>query len=114
MLLHILSSEMHKEPLRVPFELPESFLAEHQVVAVLTGGTEAKFVQLVKDGLIDLSQPVFLMVSGHSNSLAASLEILSYVHSHQGVGKVIDEASAVSIQHSAVSCQLSAVSQATI
>ena len=101
---------MHKEPLRVPFELPESFLAEHQVVAVLTGGTEAKFVQLVKDGLIDLSQPVFLMVSGHSNSLAASLEILSYVHRHQGVGKVMmsaddtelesNEPSAISIQPS--------------
>ena len=110
MLLHILSSEMHKETLRVPFELPESFLAEHQVVAVLTGGTEAKFVQLVKDGLIDLSKPVFLMVSGHSNSLAASLEILSYIRQHKGVGKVIDEASVVSHQPSAVRIQHSAVS----
>ena len=110
MLLHILSSEMHKEPLRVPFELPESFLAEHQVVAVLTGGTEAKFVQLVKDGLIDLSKPVFLMVSGHSNSLAASLEILSYIRQHNGIGKVMIEPSAVSHQPSAVSIQHSAFS----
>ena len=87
--MHILSSEMHKETLKVPFELPQAFLNSHQVVAVLTGGTEAKFIQLVKDGLIDLSQPVYLMVSGHSNSLAASLEILSYVRQNHGVGKVM-------------------------
>jgi len=89
MILHILSSEMHKETLSVPFELPKAFLENHQVVAVLTGGTEAKFVQLVNEGLIDLSQPVYLMVSGHSNSLAASLEILSYIRQHHGTGKVM-------------------------
>lgn len=89
MLLHILSSEMHKEALVVPFDLPKAFLAENQVVAVLTGGTEAKFVHLVEDGLIDLHKPVYLMVSGHSNSLAAALEILSYIRQHKGVGKVM-------------------------
>jgi len=89
MLLHILSSEMHREALEVPFELPKSFLESHQVVAVLTGGTEAKFIQLVEEGLIDLKQPVYLMVSGHSNSLAASLEILSFIRQHHGVGKVM-------------------------
>ena len=89
MLLHILSSEMHREALAVPFVLPESFLRANQVVAVLTGGTEAKFVHLVEEGLIDLHKPVFLMVSGHSNSLAASLEILSYIRQHNGVGKVM-------------------------
>ena len=61
------------------------------VASALTGGTEAKFVQLVEDGLIDLSQPVYLMVSGHSNSLAASLEILSYVRQHQGGRQSDDE-----------------------
>ncbi len=79
-LLHILSSEMHKETLGLPFEVPQSFLEANQVVAVLTGGTESKFVHLVEEGLIDLHKPVYLMVSGHSNSLAASLEILSYVN----------------------------------
>ena len=67
MILHILSSEMHREALTLPFELPASFLEKNQVVAVLTGGTEAKFIQLVDEGLIDLNKPVFLMVSGHSN-----------------------------------------------
>jgi L-fucose isomerase-like protein len=89
MLLNILSSELHKEQLALPFELPSSFLAANQVVAVLTGGTEAQFVHLVEEGLIDLHKPVYLMVSGHSNSLAASLEILSYIRQHKGVGKVM-------------------------
>ena len=89
MLLHILSSELHKEKLELPFELPSSFLAANQVVAVLTGGTEAQFVHLADEGLIDLNKPVYLMVSGHSNSLAASLEILSYIRQHKGVGKVM-------------------------
>ena len=80
---------MHKEALGLPFEVSKSFLNENQVVAVLTGGTEAKFIHLVQDGLIDLSKPVYLMVSGHSNSLAASLEILSYIRQHKGVGKVM-------------------------
>ncbi len=92
MLLHILSSNMHKEALNLPFELPESFLADNQVVAVLTGGTESQFVQLVNEGLIDLRKPVYLMVSGQSNSLAASLEILSYIRQHNGVGKVMRNA----------------------
>jgi L-fucose isomerase-like protein len=91
MLPHILSSSLHQEKLSLPFELPESFLATHQVVAVLTGGTEGKFVQLVKEGQIDLQKPVYLMVSGQSNSLAASLEILSYIRQHNGTGKVLDK-----------------------
>ena len=82
---------MHKETLKVPFELPEAFLRENQVVAVLTGGTEAKFLQLVEEGLVDLRKPVFLMVSGHSNSLAAALEILSFICQHYGIGKVISQ-----------------------
>ena len=92
MLLHILSSSLHQEKLTLPFQLPESFLQSNQVVAVLTGGTESQFVQLVDEGLIDLKKPVYLMVSGHSNSLAASLEILSYIRQHNGVGKVMMDA----------------------
>ena len=82
---------MHRERLSMPFEVSEEFLQNHQVVAVLTGGTEGKFVQLVKEGLIDLKKPVYLVVSGHSNSLAASLEILSYIRQHNGTGSVLDK-----------------------
>jgi hypothetical protein len=89
MLLHILSSSLHQEQLSLPFKVSDSFLEANQVVAVLTGGTESQFVQLVEEGLIDLRRPVYLMVSGHSNSLAASLEILSYIRQHNGTGKVM-------------------------
>jgi hypothetical protein len=92
MLLHILSSSLHNEALEIPFQLPEAFIQSHQVVAVLTGGTESQFIQLVNEGLIDLRKPVYLMVSGHSNSLAASLEILSYIRQHNGIGKVMKSA----------------------
>ena len=88
-MLHTLCSSLHTEVSGMPFKISDSFIEENQVVAVLTGGTEAKFVHLVEEGLIDLHKPVYLMVSGHSNSLAASLEILSYIRSHKGVGKVM-------------------------
>ena len=108
MLLNILSSEMHKEKLDLPFELDPAFLKSHQVVAVLTGGTESKFVHLVEDGLIDLHRPVYLMVSGHSNSLAASLEILSDIRQHKGVGKVMMSADDTEIPEVAETASLTA------
>ena len=108
MLLNILSSEMHKEKLDLPFELDPAFLQTHQVVAVLTGGTESKFVHLVDDGLIDLHRPVYLMVSGQSNSLAASLEILSYIRQHKGVGKVMMSADDTEIPEVAETASLTA------
>ena len=99
---------MHKEKLDLPFELDPAFLKSHQVVAVLTGGTESKFVHLVEDGLIDLHRPVYLMVSGHSNSLAASLEILSYIRQHKGVGKVMMSADDTEIPEVAETASLTA------
>ena len=90
-MIHLLSSSLHHEELSLPFQLPEAFLQSNQVVAVLTGGTENRFVELVNEGLIDLSKPVYLMVSGQSNSLAASLEILTYIRQHNGIGKVMDK-----------------------
>jgi L-fucose isomerase-like protein len=64
-------------------------LEENQVVAVLSGGTEAQFVDLVRAKEIDLKRPVYLMVSGYSNSLAAALEILSYIRQRNGIGKIM-------------------------
>jgi len=101
MLLNILSSEMHKERLELPFEVDPAFLQSHQVVAVLTGGTESKFVHLVEEGIIDLLKPVYLIVSGHSNSLAAALEILSYIRQHKGVGKVMRSADDIELPEDA-------------
>ena len=97
-MIHLLSSSLHQETLEIPFQIPDTFTRQNQVVAVLTGGTESNFVQLVDEGLIDLKRPVFLMVSGHSNSLAASLEILSYIRQHNGIGKVMRSADDTSLE----------------
>lgn len=88
-MLHILSSNMHKEALSLPFRLPEDWLSAHQCVAVLTGGTEALFLNLFLDGKVSLSEPVYLLASGQSNSLAAALEILSWINQHGGTGRVL-------------------------
>ena len=62
---------------------------EDQIIHVLTGGTEGLFVEKVQSGEIDLTKPVYLVASGQSNSLAASLEILAYINQHGGKGEVI-------------------------
>jgi L-fucose isomerase-like protein len=55
------------------------------LVFIQTGGTEGKFLaQLDK-----LPQPTFLLTHGAMNSLAASLEILSYLRQHDLEGEVI-------------------------
>ncbi len=74
-----LKSALHKEDI-------ESY---SQIIEVLTGGTEGLFVEKVEAGEIDLTKPIYLVASGQSNSLAASLEILAYINQHGGKGEVI-------------------------
>ena len=85
----ILSSDMHQEKLSLPFEIDAAWAVTHQVVAVLTGGTEQKFQQLVEAGVVSLDKPVYLQASGQSNSLAASLEILCWIQQQGGSGSII-------------------------
>jgi len=85
----ILASSLHQEALSLPFAIDTTWAATHQVVAVLTGGTEQLFQQLVHEGKVHLTEPIFLMVSNHSNSLAAGLEILSWIQQNGGTGRVI-------------------------
>ena len=80
---------MHKEDLHLPFELPEQWVNSHQCIAVLTGGTEASFLRLTEEGKISLNEPIYLLASGYSNSLAASLEILTWIRQHNGTGRVL-------------------------
>ena len=73
----------------MPFKVSDSFIEENQVVAVLSGGTEAQFVELVKAKEIDMKRPIYLMVSGFSNSLPAALEILSFIRQRNGIAKIM-------------------------
>ena len=90
-MLHILRSKLHTEVSEkdIPFKVSDSFIDQNQVVAVLSGGTEALFMDLVKENKIDLKRPVYLMVSGFSNSIPAALEILSFIRQRNGMAKIM-------------------------
>lgn len=88
-MLHTLCSHLHTEVSGMPFKISDSFIEENQVVAVLSGGTEAQFVDLIREKKIDLKRPVYLMVSEFSNSLPAALEILSFIRQRNGLAKIM-------------------------
>ena len=91
-----LKSSLHTEEIATPLPLSSSTPArralplDSQVIYVMTGGTENQFVQKVQLGEIDLAKPVYLVASGQSNSLAASLEILAYINQHGGKGEIVE------------------------
>lgn len=87
-MLHILSSQLHKESLPDHLGLDESFVKTSQVVAVLTGGSEALFLALVRRGEVSLQEPIYLIATEQSNSLAACLEILSWINLNHGYGEI--------------------------
>lgn len=91
-MLHVLCSQLHTEVSDMPYKVSDSFIDENQVIAVLSGGTEAQFVDLVKAKKIDLKRPVYLMVSEYSNSLPAALEILSFIRQRNGMAKIMQHA----------------------
>ena len=59
------------------------------LIYVRTGGTEGLFKQLLPGLQAKSSQPFYLLTSGKSNSLAASMEILSYLRQHDIRGEII-------------------------
>ena len=59
------------------------------LIYVRTGGTEGIFRRLLPQLRQQSSRPFFLLTSGKSNSLAASLEILSYLRQQKLSGEVI-------------------------
>ena len=91
-MLYTLCSTLHTEVSEMPFKVSDKFIAENQVVAILSGGTEAQFVDLVREKKIDLKRPIYMMVSGYSNSLAAALEILSFIRLRNGIAKIMQHA----------------------
>lgn len=88
-MLHTLCSKLHTEVSDMPFKVSDTFIEENQVVAVLSGGTEAEFVELVRAKELDLKRPIYLMVSAYSNSLPAAVEILSFIRQRNGIAKIM-------------------------
>lgn len=83
-----LASPLHQEKVGLDHRPDAKLIEENQVVAVLTGGTEALFLDAVQKGDISLERPIILLATGRSNSLAASMEILSWINQHNGHGQI--------------------------
>lgn len=65
------------------------------LIYVRTGGTEGIFKKLLPQLQQKSNRPFFLLTSGKSNSLAASMEILSYLHQVGAKGEIIHGNTAV-------------------
>jgi L-fucose isomerase-like protein len=52
---------------------------------IQTGGSEAPFLEIYKN----YAEPYYLLATGNSNSLASSLEILSYLQEHHLKGEIL-------------------------
>lgn len=109
--LYTLTSDLHSELTRTASQEPfikniEAALGESfdvkgadysaygthgdELIYVRTGGTEGIFRSLfTKDGVLCIPEPVRLLTSGLSNSLAASMEILSYLNLHGVKGEIL-------------------------
>ena len=59
------------------------------LIYVRTGGTEGIFRRILPELQARSSRPFYLLTSGKSNSLAASMEILSYLQQHDIKGEII-------------------------
>ena len=104
--IYTLTSELHDEQavnavtkeflstLGIDYELKGSDYSSYgshalDLIYVRTGGTEGIFKRLLPQLQKLSSRPFYLLTSGKSNSLAASLEILSFLRQQQIGGEVI-------------------------
>lgn len=104
--IYTLTSELHDEKavsavtkeflesLGLAYELKGTDYSDYgssglHIIYVRTGGTEGIFLKLLPQLLEQSSRPFYLLTSGKSNSLAASMEILSHLRQHHLKGEII-------------------------
>lgn len=104
--IYTLTSELHDEEavgavtrdflnsLDVNYEFKGSDYADYgthslDMIYVRTGGTEGIFRRLLPELQIKSERPFYLLTSGKSNSLAASMEILSFLRQNDFKGEII-------------------------
>lgn len=104
--IYTLTSELHDEKavgavtqeflncLGVTYEFKGSDYADYgthslDLIYVRTGGTEGIFKRLLPELQAKSARPFYLLTSGKSNSLAASMEILSYLRQNDFKGEII-------------------------
>lgn len=106
MTIYTLTSELHNEQavsrvtrefldcLHMDYELRGNDYDDYgshplDVIFVRTGGTEGIFQRLLPELLEKTDRPFYLLSSGKSNSLAASMEILSFLRQQHIPGEII-------------------------
>ena len=104
--IYTLTSELHDEKsvgamtteflgnLELEYELKGNDYGDYgshslDLIYVRTGGTEGIFKQLLPELRKKSERPFYLLTSGKSNSLAASMEILSYLQQQDIKGEII-------------------------
>ena len=104
--IYTLTSELHDEQalstvtktflesIGIPYELKGSNYADYgqsclSLLYVRTGGTEDMFRRLLPELQGRSDRPIYLLTSGKSNSLAASMEILAYLRQRDIKGEII-------------------------
>ena len=104
--IYTLTSELHDEQavgavtqaflnsLDITYEFKGSDYADFgthslDLIYVRTGGTEGIFKRLLPELQAKSERPFYLLTSGKSNSLAASMEILSYLRQNDFKGEII-------------------------
>ena len=104
--IYTLTSELHDEravdavtreflaSLDVAYEFKGNDYSEYgshslDLIYVRTGGTEGIFKRLLPELQAKSAKPVYMLTSGKSNSLAASLEILSFLRQNDISGEII-------------------------
>ena len=104
--IYTLTSKLHDEEavgavtreflnsLEVDHEFKGSDYADYgshslDLIYVRTGGTEGIFKRLLSELQAKSERPFYLLTSGKSNSLAASMEILSYLRQNDFKGEII-------------------------
>ena len=104
--IYTLTSELHDEKavsavtreflesLNIAYDLKDADFADYgrqglNLIYVRTGGTEDIFKRLLPELQAKSRRPFYLLTSGKSNSLAASMEILSYLRQNGIQGEII-------------------------
>ena len=65
--------------------IDELYQSDLSLILVRTGGSEGLFLNVLNK----LKPPIYLLSYGYNNSLAASIEILSYMNIHHLEGQII-------------------------
>ena len=104
--IYTLTSELHDEgavaavthefltSLHIKYDMRGSNYSDYgshalDLIYVRTGGTEGIFLRLLPQLQLQSQKPFYLLTSGKSNSLAAAMEILSYLNQQGFKGEII-------------------------